>query len=641
MRTTFLPLALLTVFAVVAARGVGAETKAAPKSDHAVATAEATRPKVVGVVVAPKESTLAKDESGQLTVTAEYSNGSRKNVTDLARVASLDRSVVAVEKAGAFRAVGFGQAYLVATFERRSGVLRVVVPRPLPDGFPKAEAHNAIDRLVLEKLEELGIPPSELCSDQEFVRRVFLDAIGTLPTPNEVRGFLDDPDPEKRSKLIDRLLDRSEFADFWALKWGDLLRIKAEFPSNLWPNAVQAYYDWVRQSIADNKPYDRFARELLVSSGCNFRDPPANFYRATKKRDPQGFAESAALVFMGARIGCASCHAHPTESWTLDDNLGMAAVFSQIKFKSTKEWKEEIVYLDPTQVLRDPKTKQPIAPKPLGDKPFSLSSGSDPRAKFAQWLTSTRNPWFAKNLVNRIWFWLLGRGIVHEPDDLRLTNPPSNPKLLAYLERELIEHKYDAKHIYRLILNSATYQRSSTPNALNRDDVVFFSHDRPRRLTAEELSDAIGQVTQVWDQFASQIPEPYSRWPSGFRATQMADGSVGTPFLELFGRPPRDTSYESDRDDRSSMRQSLYLITSSELESKVAQSPRFRQWAKSKASDDAIVEEIFLLAFARRPTDAERTAALRHLAANPKSRERSLQDLMWAAINTKEFLFNH
>ncbi|MCE5303299.1 MAG: DUF1549 and DUF1553 domain-containing protein [Planctomycetaceae bacterium] len=641
MRTVLLPLTLLTTMAVVASRGAGADVQPRPKSEPVAKTTETTGPKVANVVVAPKKQTLAKDRTGRLTVTAQYFHGSRRNVTDQARIASLDRSVVAIEKNGVFRAVGFGQAYLVATFERRSDVLRVVVPRPLPNGFPKAESYNPIDRLVLEKLEELGIPPSEVCTDQEFVRRVFLDAIGTLPTPDEVRAFLDDRDPQKRSKLIDRLLDRSEFADFWALKWGDLLRMKSEFPSNLWPNAVQAYYTWVRQSIAENKPWDRFARELLVSSGCNFRDPPANFYRATQKRNPQGFAESAALVFMGARIGCASCHAHPIESWTLDDHRGMAAIFSQIKFKSTKEWKEEIVYLDPTQTLRDPTTKRPIAPKPLDDKPLSLSPGDDPRVKFALWLTSPRNPWFAKNLVNRIWFWLLGRGIVHEPDDLRPTNPPSNPKLLAYLERELLEHRFDAKHIYRLILNSAAYQRSSTPNALNCEDMAFFSHYRLRRLTAEELSDAIGQVTQVWNQFSSQIPEPYSRWPVGFRATQLADGSVGTPFLELFGRPPRDTSYESDRDDRPSMRQSLYMITSSDLEAKVAKSPRFRQWAAAKTSDERIVEEIFLLAFARRPTVAERNAALRHLAANPDARERSLQDLMWAAINTKEFLFNH
>jgi hypothetical protein len=515
------------------------------------------------------------------------------------------------------------------------------VPQHLNTPFPKAETFNKIDELVLDKLKELGIPPSGLASDQEFMRRVYLDVIGVLPTPKEVRDFQADANPRKRSQLIDRLLSRSEFADYWALKWGDLLRIKAEFPSNLWPNAVQTYHYWVRQAIADNMPYDQFARELLVSSGCNFRAPPANYYRAVKKRDPQGFAESTALVFMGARIGCASCHGHPTESWTLDDNLGMAAFFSQIKFKSTKEWKEEIVYVDPTQVFRDPRTRNVLTPKPLDSPAMPIAPGVDSREKFAEWLTSPKNPWFAKNISNRIWFWLLGRGIVHEPDDLRATNPPSNPALLDYLEKELVDHKYDQKHIFRLILNSATYQRSSTPIPTNQHDVMFGSHYVIKRLPAEVLSDALGQATQSWDTFASQIPEPYSRWPNGFHATQLADGSVGTPFLELFGRPPRDTAYESDRDCKTSMRQSLYMITSSEIENKVNHSPRIKQWMKDNTPNDVVVDELFLSTLSRLPTPDEKQKATEHLGKDPKKREAALQDLLWALLNTKEFLFNH
>ncbi len=605
----------------------------------------ADAPTIVSIAVSPEETTLAKGQTHQLSATAVFSDGTRKDVTRSALYKSSDEAVVNAEKEGRVRAGGFGQAHVIVTYHRRSAVARIAVPQPLPSPLPsslsEAQVNNQIDELVLAKLKELGIPPSEPSTDQEFLRRVYLDVIGTLPTPQQVREFLADEDPQKRGKLIDGLLLGDEFADYWTLKWGDLLRIKAEYPSNLWPNAVQAYHYWVRDSIATNKPYDQFVRELLISSGSNFRDPPANFYRALKKRDPQGFAEATALVFMGARIGCASCHGHPTESWTLEDNLGMAAFFPQVKFKNTGEWKEEIVFLDPTQTMRHPKTRAVVEPKLLDGEVVHVEPGEDPRIKLAQWLTSADNPWFAKNIVNRIWFWLLGRGIVHEPDDVRPTNPPSNARLLAYLEQELIDHEFDLRHVYRLILNSATYQRSSTPNRFNAGDNVFFSRYPIKRLNAEQLSDAIGQVTLVWDGFTSRIPEPYSQWPSGFRATQMSDGSVGTPFLELFGRPPRDTAYEGDRDCRTSMRQALFLISSSELEAKIARSPRVRQWIKDAKTDAQIIEEIFLLTVSRLPTPEEKQKAIEHVTKNSAARMQALQDLMWAPLNTKEFLLNH
>jgi len=597
--------------------------------------------KIVSISIDPAEATVAKDQVQQLSVTAVFSDGTRRDVTRNARYESSDKSVAAVNKGGLVEAKEFGQAHVLVSYCRRSAISRIAVPQPLPSPFPQVKANNRIDELVVARLKELGIPPSDVCGDQEFLRRISLDVIGTLPTPEEIRAFVADADPQKRAKLIDRLLERREFADFWALKWGDLLRIKAEYPSNLWPNAVQAYYHWVWDSIAQNKPYDQFVREMLVSTGCNFRDPPVNYYRALEKRDPQGFAETTALVFMGARIDCARCHAHPTESWTLEDNLGMAAFFTQIKFKSTKEWKEEIVFLDSSRTLVHPKTRQEVKPRLLGGQVVEIAPGEDRRIQFAQWLTSPENPWFARNIVNRIWFWLLGRGIIHEPDDVRPTNPPCNAELLAYLEKELIDHKFDLRHMYRLILNSATYQRSSKPNPWNAKDVALFSHYPLKRLTAEQLSDAIGQFTLVWDAFSSQIPEPYSRWPNGFRATQMADGSVGTPFLELFGRPPRDTAYESDRDCRTSMRQALFLITSADLQTKVNRSPRLKEWLKDTNSDAAVVEQMFLLSLSRLPTPEEQQQAAQHLSKDPKARNQALQDLLWALLNTKEFLFNH
>ncbi len=425
------------------------------------------------------------------------------------------------------------------------------------------------------------------------------------------------------------------------MKWGDLFRIKSEFPSNLWPNAVQAYHRWVRDSIAKNKPYDRFARELLTSSGSNFRVPAANYYRAFLKRDPQNIAEVTALIFMGARIGCARCHAHPQESWTLDDSVGLAAFFAQVRYKPTTEWKEEIVYVDPKRTMRHPRTSGLVKPKFLDGQVLELQAGEDHRAKFAEWLTSPDNPWFARNIVNRTWFWLLGRGIVHEPDDLRATNPPENPELLEYLEKELIEQKYDLKHVYRLILNSRTYQLSCKSNQWNEQDRAHFSHYYVKRLGAETLLDAVGQVTESWDTYRSIIPEPFVVMPSGFRATHLADGSIGLPFLELFGRPPRDTAFESDRDLELSMRQTLHLLNSGDVQNKINASPRLRRFFTEKKSDPEIIEEVYLSTLARFPNDREKQKVTEYLSRDPKLRRQSVQDLVWAVFNTKEFLFNH
>ncbi|MBM4049065.1 MAG: DUF1553 domain-containing protein, partial [Planctomycetes bacterium] len=381
--------------------------------------------------------------------------------------------------------------------------------------------------------------------------------------------------------------------------------------------------------------------ELLVSSGSNFRSPTANYYRALRKRDAQGYAEATALVFMGARLECARCHAHPTENWTLDDNLGMAAFFAQVKIKTTREWKEEIVYVDPKQVLRHPVTKTAVAPKPLGGESAKLAESEDPRANFAAWLTSPENPWFARNIVNRVWYWLFGRGIVHEPDDMRPTNPPTNPELLAYLAQELVSHKCDLRHIYRLILNSRTYQLSSKPNQWNANDVAHFSRYPVKRLAAEQLMDAINQVTETFDKFTSQIPEPFTVLPDGFRATQLADGSIGTAFLELFGRPPRDTAYECDRSSDTSMQQALQLINASDLTGKIARSPRLQRLLKDRKSDAEIADELYLAALSRPPSAGEAQKVTAHLAKDEKARRQAAEDLMWALLNTKEFLFNH
>src|ERR1019366_1812154 len=341
---------------------------------------------------------------------------------------------------------------------------------------------NRIDELVFGKLKEKGITPAAPCSDGAFVRRVYLDVIGTLPTAQEAKAYLKDTDPNKRQILIDRLLERKEFAEYRAMKWGDILRVKSEFPINLWPNAVRAYDQWIRASVRENMPYDKFARALLTSSGSNFRDPPVNFYRALQRKDPQTTARAVALTFMGVRP-----EGLPTERWS-----GMATFFSQVGYKATLEWKEEIVFFDPRKPL--PTSTSAEAVFPDGTK-ASVLPDQDPRMVFADWLITPQNPWFTRNIANRVWSWLLGRGIIHEPDDIRPDNPPSNPELLAHLEQELIAARYDLKHLYRLILNSKTYQLSCIAASEHPEAADLFASYPVRRLEAEVLIDAICQIT--------------------------------------------------------------------------------------------------------------------------------------------------
>ncbi len=600
---------------------------------------EPGEPTLVSIEVQPKQLNAAMKHSQPITVTAVYSDKARRVVTADSRYLSTDGRVLTVDKAGRLTVTGYGEAHVVVNYMRQTALVKVTVPQKVAGKLSEMPVANGVDKAVNAQLKKLGIPASGGCSDAEFLRRVYLDTTGLLPTADQAREFLADKDPAKRRKLIDQLLDSPEFADRWALKWGDLLRIKSEYPSNLWPNAVQAYHHWVRDSIATNKPYDRFVREMLTSTGSNFRVPPANFYRALRKRDPQGFAEQTALVFMGARLSCARCHGHPTESWTLDDNAGMAAFFANVKFKKTQEWKEEIVYLQPWAQYKHPLTKQAVEPKPLGGAPMRVDRAGDTRVAFADWLTSKDNPWFARNISNRVWCWLMGRGIVHEPDDVRRTNPPSNPELLAYLEKELVDSDFDLKHVYRVILNSNTYQRSPMANAQNVWDDRQFSHYAVKRLPAEQMMDAINQVTETTDKFTSRVPEPYTVLPDGTRANQLADGSIGTSFLEMFGRPARSSAYESERCNEPSMRQALYMINAEQLEGKINRSPYLKRLSMNR-DNTQVINHLYLSTLSRYPT-AEEMAKLLEYIKEADDRKQAIKDICWAVMNTKEFLFNH
>ncbi|WP_165070566.1 DUF1553 domain-containing protein [Paludisphaera rhizosphaerae] len=600
-------------------------------------------PGVVALEVTPRQAVFAPGSHAQVKVTAVLTDGARRDVTREAVVRSSDPKVATVDADGSAKAVAPGQAAVSASYQHRFGSMMLVVPRDLPGGFPDVRPANVVDDAVLARLRLLGIPPSETCDDATFLRRVSLDVTGRLPSPEEVVAFLDDSTADKRARLIDRLLASEDFVDFQTMKWGDLLRIKSEYPSRLWPKAVASYTRYIRESIAADKPYDQFVRELLTAYGSNFRDGPANYCRAAAGKNPQTFADATALVFLGKRTACARCHAHPDDSWTQDDELAFAAFFARVGFKPSNEWKEEVVYYNPKGVVRDPRTNQVVAPRLPGGQPLTFGPDEDPRRTLAEWMTSPADEDFARAIANRVWFWLLGRGIVHEPDDFRPSNPPSQPELLDRLAYEVVASRYDLKHLFRLILNSKTYQASSKTRPENADDFACFSHHVPRRLSAEQLLDAFVQITGTPEKFTSRIPEPFTILPPDTRAVQLTDGNIEEspfPFLELFGRPARDTPYERERDDEPTLRQALYLANSDHLESKIAASAVLKQMLDSHEPDAATVERLYLATLSRRPSEAERKAAVDLLTRDPKVRPQALRDLLWALFNTKEFLFN-
>ncbi len=490
----------------------------------------------------------------------------------------------------------------------------------------KAEltARGQLDKFVFEKLKQLKIEPANLCSDAVFLRRVYLDTIGTLPTAEEAKSYLDDKAPNKRSVLIDRLLERPEFADYWAMKWSDLLRVKAEFPINLWPNGAQAYHRWIQISLKENMPYDRFVRELLTACGSNFRTPQVNFFRALQSKEPTAIAQAVALVFMGVRA----------ESWPKERWAGMAVFFSQVGFKPTREWKEEIVVFDPRKAKPASNAQPPAAVFPDGTK-AELPVGRDPREVFADWLIDAKNPWFARHIVNRAWYWLLGRGIVHEPDDIRPDNPAQNLELLDWLAAELVRANYDLRHIYRVILNSTTYQLSCIPKSKGPEAAANFACYPLRRLDAEVLLDALCQITGTTESYSSMIPEPFAFLPEKQRSISLPDGSITSSVLEMFGRPSRDTGLESERNNRITAAQALHLLNSTHIRAKIQKGSKLQALLTATDSQQ-VADSLYLTILSRPPTDSEREDMGQRCSS-----KWGAENVVWALINSEEFLFRH
>ena len=512
-----------------------------------------------------------------------------------------------------------------------AGVSLAAADLPVPNAFELATAARSqgrIDELVFARLRQLGIQPAQPSADAVFLRRVFLDTIGTLPTAAEARQFLQDKSPSKRTALIDRLLARDEFADYWATKWSDLLRVKAEFPVNLWPNAAQAYHRWIRTSIRDNLPYDQFARALLTSNGSNFRVGPVNFYRAVQNKEPPTIARMVALTLMGERA----------EKWPAERLAGMGAFFAQLSFKPTGEWKEEIVFFDSNKT---PGAGASAAMFPDGT-PAQLAPDRDPREVFADWLVDAKNPWFARAMANRVWSWLLGRGIVQEPDDLRPDNLPANPELLAYLEQQFVAAHFDMKQLMREILNSSTYQLSSIPRSEQPEAEANFAFYATRRLDAEVLIDALNQITGTTEKYSSAIPEPFTFVPEDQRAIALPDGSITSSFLETFGRPSRDTGLEAERNNRITATQRLTLLNSTLIQRKLEQGPKLQALFRGPRNGPwEVVDGLYYAILSRPPTNDERSSVASYMQSSGPDRRAAAIDLAWALVNSAEFLYRH
>lgn len=517
---------------------------------------------------------------------------------------------------------------------------------------------NKIDEIIFAKLKTLGIQPA-LCSDAVFVRRAHLDLTGKLPTAEEAKAFIQDTDKNKRVTLIGKLLDQTIHIDYWAMRWCDILRVKAEFPVKLWPNAAQAYYRWVWESIAANKRYDKFARELLTSSGSNFRVGPVNFYRAIQDRTPEGISGAVSLTMMGSRI----------HLWPQDRRAGMAPFFSQVGYKPTSEWKEEVVFWDPLHTATMTNNTAPgvdsiakavttsnLIPQAL-EKPLSengplaatfpdgtkvtIPPNRDPREVFAEWLIRPENPWFAKAIVNRTWAWVMGRGIIHEADDVRDNNPPSNPELMAYLEKELVSSGFDLKHLNRLIFTSTAYQFSSIPKFKTPEAAANFATYPMRRVEAEVLIDALNEITGSSDLYTSAVPEPFTYIPKDITAVELADGSITSPFLTLFGRSARATGMETERVNELASSQWLHMLNSATIQSKLQSGQKLGAMISSNSKPKEIAEKLYLTILSRFPTDADVRAAEEHAKIGVARGRDVWLDLAWALINTPEFLERH
>jgi hypothetical protein len=591
-----------------------------------------TDPVVTHIEVLPAERLMERESVQQIVVVAHYSDGSSEDVTRTTQFDSNDTEMAEISASGQVTTGQLtGSVAVMARYQGHVGVFRATIPLGVPtDTLPPPK--NFIDELVAKKLMALGLPSSQVGDDATFLRRASVDLAGRLPTLEEAEAFLADPSPTKREGAINRLLDSTDYADYFANKWNAILRNKRrqEFEKP----ATFAFHAWIRQSLHENKPYDQFVRDILTATGQPQQNPPAAWYREVKDASAQ--VEDTAQLFLGLRIQCARCHHHPFEKWSQQDYYGVAAFFSQVgRKRGDVQEADGIYHRRGAAAATNPKSGQAVKPTGLGAPPLDLLPDSDPRHALADWMAAKDNPFFAKALVNRYWKHFFGRGLVDPEDDMRVTNPASNPELLDALAKDFIDHGFDLKHLCRTICGSATYQLSAEPNQWNQDDKQNFSRYYPKRLNAEVLLDAIDQVTGTQTNF--------NGIPVGTRAVQLPDNGFNSYFLTVFGRPESSSACECERSSEANLAQSLHLLNSGEIQGKLtAASGNAQTLANDKSRPHEVkIRELYLLAFSRPPQPEEMTIALAHINKNEMDPKRAYEDIVWALINTKEFLFNH
>lgn len=596
-------------------------------------------PHVTGLQLLPGPRLYRVGEKQQLLARATYSDGTTRDVTDRALFKTNDPSMASVTEEGLVSAAAPGATAVMAKYADQLAAVNVTLPyaqKPNPAAFRKPA--NFVDQAVYARLRELNLEPSPPCTDEEFVRRAYLDVLGTLPTVEEVRRFLGNPEPDRRAKLIDEVLARPEYASIWALKLCDLFMIRRE---HLQRRNTVMLQQWFTEQFLQNRPWDQLVADLLTTNGAVSEKPQLLWWvsRQATRPNARGWVrsyeltgEAVAQVFLGQRIQCAKCHNHPTEKFTQDDYYHFAAIFAQVNGDGPADPVPTRILANDAGEVRQPRTGQLMVARPLDHADLQLTEGTDRRQRFAAWLTGAGREVFARNITNRIWARLLGQGIVDPVDDLRSTNPPRNEALLAGLSQELINQKWDLKQLMRTIMLSNTYQASAVPTKLNQVDSQFFSHYPVRRLQAEEMLDAVAQVTGV--------PDRYATYPVGTRAIELADPELNNLSLDTFGRPNRTTPCECDRGATPTLSQALELFNGESLQAKL-KSPDgiVADLAKDGRPDAEVIEELFLRALARRPTSMEAAQVEKALRAAP-NREEGLQDLLWALVNTKEFMFH-
>ena len=566
----------------------------------------------------------------QMTVLAQYSDGTTRDITPLTVFQSSNDVSAAIDEHGKVIAGSRGEAFVMARFNVFTvGVPVVVIPEDLKYERPTLPSNNYIDNLVHDKLHKLRMTPSGLCSDEVFVRRLYLDITGLLPTVEESTAFLKDSSPNKRAKLIDQLLEKKEFTELWVMKFSELLQIQTDDNQGMSYKATLRYFNWLKDRIANNVPMDQIVKDLITSSGGTFTHPATNFYQV--ERDNLKITENVAQVFMGMRLQCAQCHNHPFDRWTQDEYYSFASFFSQVGRKNGADPREKIIYNRRSGEINHPVHKKPMPPKFLGDDTPEIPKGADRREILAEWLASPKNPFFARNLANLVWAHFFGQGIIEPVDDVRVSNPPSNPELLDQLSKKFTDYNYDFKKLVRDVCNSRIYQLSTKTNPTNESDTRNFARSQLRRLRAEVMLDVISQATETKNKFQGL--------PLGAKAIQIADGRVSNYFLTTFGRAKRETVCSCEVVMDPSLSQALHLLNGDTTNKRISQGRLVESSLKAGKQPEQIIDELYLRCYSRKPRESEKTKLLATL--DQKDPRQGLEDIFWALLNSKEFIFNH